>query len=27
MPHLKGLLEQRFRIVATSGGNYLLSNQ
>jgi hypothetical protein len=27
MPHLKDLLEQRFRIVATSGGNYLLSNQ
>jgi hypothetical protein len=27
MPHLKDLLEQRIRIVATSGGNYLLSNQ
>jgi 4-amino-4-deoxy-L-arabinose transferase-like glycosyltransferase len=27
MPHLNDLLEKRFRIVATSGGNYLLSNQ
>ena len=27
MPHLKDLLDQRFRIVAASGGNYLLSNQ
>jgi hypothetical protein len=27
MPHLVYLLEKRLRIVATSGGNYLLSNQ
>jgi 4-amino-4-deoxy-L-arabinose transferase-like glycosyltransferase len=27
MPHLVSLLEKRLRIVATSGGNYLLSNQ
>jgi 4-amino-4-deoxy-L-arabinose transferase-like glycosyltransferase len=27
MPHLKELLEPRFRIVATSGGNYLLTSR
>ncbi|QNI38346.1 glycosyltransferase family 39 protein [Edaphobacter sp. 4G125] len=27
MPHLTNLLEKRFRVVATSGGNYLLANQ
>jgi 4-amino-4-deoxy-L-arabinose transferase-like glycosyltransferase len=27
MPHLNDVLEKRFRIIATSGGNYLLCNQ
>jgi hypothetical protein len=27
IPHLNDLLEKRFRIVATSGGNYLLANR
>jgi hypothetical protein len=27
MPHLNDILERRFSVIASSGGNYLLSNR